>query len=84
MSTYLVAIIVSEFECRQNKLKTFEVCSRPNAYEQTLYSFEVGQELLSKFDNLLKLPYLKVSGIGKMTLAALPDFNAGAMENWGS
>lgn len=82
MSTYLVAFIVSEFECRRNK--TFEVCSRPNAFEQTLYSFDVGQELLSKFEDLLKLPYLKVSGIGKMTLAALPDFNAGAMENWGS
>lgn len=82
MSTYLVAFIVSEFKCRENNDKTFQVCARPNAYNQTKYSFDVGQLLLSQLEKLFDYPY-KNHGIGKLTMAAIPDFNAGAMENWG-
>lgn len=83
MSTYLVAFIVSEFECHQNDDKTFEVCSRPDVLDQTLYSFNVGQEFLQMYDNLFKLPYSNTSKIGKMTLAAIPEYVGGGMENWG-
>lgn len=82
MSTYLVAFIVSELECRRNDDKTFEVCSRPDVFDRTLYSFDVGQKFLQAYDNLFKLPYLKVSKIGKMTMAAIPN-SYSAMENWG-
>lgn len=81
MSTYLVAFIVSEFKCRENSKKTFGVCSRPNAYEQTEYSFDVGQKILAKFDKLFGYKYN--THIGKMHMVAIPDFDAGAMENWG-
>lgn len=57
MSTYLVAFIVSEFKCRDNDKKTFSVCSRPNAIDQTKYSFEVGQKTLNKFDELFDYKY---------------------------
>lgn len=83
MSTYLVDFIVSEFKCRQNDDKTFEVCSRPDALDQTLYSFSVGQKFLHAYDNLLNLPYLNVSNIEKLTLAAKPRHDYGTSEGWG-
>lgn len=81
MSTYLLAFIVSKFKCRSNADNTFNVCSRPNAFNQTMYSFNVGQRLLNNFDDVFDYKY--ASHMKKMTMAALPDFNAGAMENWG-
>lgn len=83
MSTYLVAFIISEFKCRENENKTFSVCSRPNAFDQTKYSFDVGQPLLANFDKLFEYGYSSVPEMKKMTMVALPDFAAGAMENWG-
>lgn len=81
MSTYLVAFVVSEFKCRENGDKNFTVCSRPPAYDQTEYSLDVGQKTLAKFDELFDYPYNKQ--MKKMHMIALPDFAAGAMENWG-
>ncbi|XP_055325495.1 uncharacterized protein LOC129579438 [Sitodiplosis mosellana] len=81
MSSYLVAFIVSEFQCRENDAKTFAVCSRPNAISQTEYSFDMGQKQLNKFDELFDYKYN--THISKMAMAAIPDFSAGAMENWG-
>lgn len=81
MSTYLVAFIVSEFKCRENGDKNFTVCSRPPAYDQTEYSLEVGQKTLAKFDEVFDYPYNKQ--MKKMHMIAVPDFAAGAMENWG-
>lgn len=70
MSTYLVAFIISEFECRENDDGTFGVCSRPNAINQTKYSFKVGQKILKKFDDLFGEPYY--NNIGVMHMAAIP------------
>lgn len=76
-----MAFIVSEFQCRENKGKTFAVCSRPNAINQTEYSFDFGQQSLAKFDELFDYKYN--THMTKMAMAAIPDFSAGAMENWG-
>lgn len=81
MSTYLLAFIVSKFECRSNANNTFSVCSRPNAFNQTKYSFDVGQPLLNNFDEIFDYKYS--THMKKIAMAALPDFSAGAMENWG-
>lgn len=83
MSTYLLAFIVSEFAIRENAPKTFNVYSRPKAFAQTEYSFNVGQQILAKLDGLFDYKYYSVPEITKMSMAALPDFDAGAMENWG-
>lgn len=82
MSTYLVAFVVSEFKCRENDKKDFIVCARPPAYEQTEYSFDVGQKTLAKLDELFDYKYSK--HMSKMHMMAIPDFAAGAMENWGN
>lgn len=81
MSSYLVAFIVSEFDCRETKNSDFGVCSRPNAYGQTEYSFHEGQKILAAYDKLFDYKYS--TQMKKMTMAAIPDFAAGAMENWG-
>lgn len=83
MSTYLVAFIVSEFDIRQNVQKTFGILSRPDATSQTAYALDIGPKMLAKFDEWTDYPYSSVPEMTKMHMAALPDFNAGAMENWG-
>lgn len=77
----MVAFIVSEFHCRENADKTFAVCARPNAFDQTEYSFDVGQKILKKFDE--RFGYEYKNHMNKMAMVAIPDFEAGAMENWG-
>lgn len=77
MSTYLVAFIVSEFQCRENDGKSFGVCSRPNAFNQTEYSFDVGQKTLAKFDEIFDYKYSK--HMSKLQMIAIPDFMSGAM-----
>lgn len=82
MSTYLVALVVSEFECRENDGKTFSVRSRSNAFEQNQYSFDLGQKMLAKFDELFNYKYN--SYMPQMTIVAMTDQSLpGGMENWG-
>lgn len=83
MSTYLLAFIVSEFTVRESADKKFAVLARPEAYAQTEYALRIGQDLLAKLDAWTAYGYFSVPGVDKMHLAALPDFSAGAMENWG-
>lgn len=83
MSTYLVAFIVSEFRVRENSAQTFGIIARPDAYAQTVYAFDIGQMLLTRLDQWTAYAHNEVPAIEKMHMAALPDFSAGAMENWG-
>lgn len=80
MSTYILAFIVSEFNDRSDG--QFGVLARPEYYSQTEYSYDVGKRLLSALDTYFGIPYYTM-GNEKMHLAAIPDFSAGAMENWG-
>ncbi|XP_061386748.1 membrane alanyl aminopeptidase [Musca vetustissima] len=80
MPTYILAFIVSEFNERFNG--EFGVIARPEFYHQTEYAFDVGQLTLKAFDDYFDLPYYSL-GNDKMHMAAIPDFSAGAMENWG-
>ncbi|KAG7211600.1 hypothetical protein KM043_010856 [Ampulex compressa] len=77
MSTYLVAFIVSEFD--HLKSDEFKVWARANAVDQAQYALSIGtrglDHLSSFFDQEYQLP--------KMDMVAVPDFAAGAMENWG-
>lgn len=83
MSTYLVAFIVSEFQMRSNANDSFRVIARPDAFEQTIYAHEVGAKLLEQMETYLNYSYSNMTAMTKMDMAALPDFSAGAMENWG-
>ncbi|XP_064552682.1 membrane alanyl aminopeptidase [Drosophila montana] len=80
MSTYLLAFIISEFTVRKDD--QFGVLARPEFYAQTQYSFNVGRLILEEMGKYLNLSYYTL-GNDKMDMAAIPDFSAGAMENWG-
>ncbi|XP_068631132.1 membrane alanyl aminopeptidase-like [Battus philenor] len=88
MSTYLLALIVAEYsslEVFENGNLTYEVIARPNAIDnnQGVYAFEVGQQLLAEMNNHTAMTFTSMHPYLKMTQAAIPDFSAGAMENWG-
>uniref|UniRef100_A0A4W6ELN7 Aminopeptidase n=1 Tax=Lates calcarifer TaxID=8187 RepID=A0A4W6ELN7_LATCA len=80
MSTYLVAYIVSDFlsvsKTTQHGISVYAV---PEKINQTAYALDAAVKLLDFYDNYYDIPYQ----LPKHDLAAIPDFQAGAMENWG-
>lgn len=89
MSTYLLAIIVAEYDSldvyNQNNQLVYEVIARPEAIGngQGQYALEVGQELLATMSAHTGYDFYAIDPNIKMTQASIPDFSAGAMENWG-
>jgi puromycin-sensitive aminopeptidase len=82
MSTYLLAIMVGEFECveAQSEGTQVRVWTTPGKKEQGRYALDVSCRLLSFYNNYFGIPY----PLPKLDLIAIPDFAAGAMENWGA
>ena len=83
MSTYLVAFVVSKFkfveaEKRSNGVR-FRIWSQPSSVDQTEYAKEMGPRMLEFFENYFNVPF----PLPKQDMIAIPDFGAGAMENWG-
>ncbi|XP_063609327.1 LOW QUALITY PROTEIN: aminopeptidase N-like [Penaeus indicus] len=81
MSTYLVAFVVSDFVQVNTTVNdvVLRVWARREAIDQAEYAMEVGPKILSFFEEYFDLPF----PLPKMDMVALPDFSAGAMENWG-
>lgn len=77
MSTYLVAFVISDFT--PVKVNNFKVWAKPNAADQTKYALKIGMRGLEYLSKRFKQNYQ----ISKMDMVAVPDFSAGAMENWG-
>ncbi|KAL4706796.1 hypothetical protein ACJJTC_018177 [Scirpophaga incertulas] len=92
MSTYLIAIVVAEYDS-EVKVETangtndvvYEVIGRPDVIKtgQQTFSFDVGQRALNKLINYTGIDYYSFQKSMKLTHAAIPDFDKGAMENWG-
>ncbi|XP_061528117.1 endoplasmic reticulum aminopeptidase 1b [Phycodurus eques] len=82
MSTYLVAFIVSDFLSVSKmtkhgvKISVYAVAEKIN---QTDFALDTAVKLLDFYDTYFNIPY----PLPKQDLAAIPDFQAGAMENWG-
>uniref|UniRef100_A0A182K989 Aminopeptidase n=1 Tax=Anopheles christyi TaxID=43041 RepID=A0A182K989_9DIPT len=81
MSTYLLAFIVAPYELSTNDV--IGVLARPEALNQTAYSVQEGLKLLKALGDWVDYPFNNVTEISRMYMAAVPDFAAGAMENWG-
>ncbi|XP_063230526.1 uncharacterized protein LOC134535382 [Bacillus rossius redtenbacheri] len=79
MSTYLVAFVVSDFVERSNAAGNVSVWQRADAARQAQYAVNVTQPIVSAMERLVGHDYQ----LGKLDQAAIPDFSAGAMENWG-
>ncbi|VDN05394.1 unnamed protein product [Thelazia callipaeda] len=82
MSSYLLAIAVTDFEHLEAKTKRgiqFRIWSRREALNQTKYALELGVKSIEFFENYYGIPF----PLRKQDMIAVPDFAAGAMENWG-
>lgn len=82
MSTYLLAFVVAPFVYMENPEFNYRVFARSEAYETLNYSFAIGPPILQSLERFTNISYLS-TGIGKLDQVAIPDFSAGAMENWG-
>lgn len=82
MSTYLVAFIVSDFKSISavtNRGIKISVYTVPHKIEQATYALNAAVKLLDFYEEYFRIPY----PLPKQDLAAIPDFQSGAMENWG-
>lgn len=77
MSTYLVAFVVSDFQHLSDG--TFAVWARDQALNQARYALDIGPRILRHFEDFFSIKF----PLPKIDMVALPDFAAGAMENWG-
>ncbi|BFF91418.1 aminopeptidase N [Drosophila madeirensis] len=81
MSTYLLAFIIAEYTARGN-VSDFAVLTRPEFYDHTEFSFQVGQRVLSAYDELFQQSYASL-GNDILQYATSPRFPHNGMENWG-
>jgi aminopeptidase N/puromycin-sensitive aminopeptidase len=82
MSTYLLAFLVGDFKCTAGDEDSvaIRVCSTPDKVGLTSYAVDVAKYVLHYYNNYFGIPY----PLKKLDLIALPDFEAGAMENFGA
>ncbi len=81
MSTYLLAFQVGDWACETGGADgiPIRVCSTPDKVNLTGYALHAAEHLLHYYDTYFGVKY----ALPKLDLIAIPDFSAGAMENWG-
>ena len=83
MSTYLLAFVIGDLsyiEQTGDNGTLMRVFTTRGREEQGRYALEASIRLLEFFNNYFGIPY----PLPKMDHIAIPDFAAGAMENWGA
>ncbi|MBU6447820.1 M1 family metallopeptidase, partial [Patescibacteria group bacterium] len=83
MSTYLLAFIVGKFDYIEGKSKrgvVVRVFATPGKIQQAKFALEVAKKSLDFYENYFAIKY----PLPVLDLIAIPDFSAGAMENWGA
>ena len=81
MSTYLVAFLVGDFKCTEGKSDGVPIrgCATPDKVEMTQFAVKSAEYVLHYYDTYFGIKY----PMPKLDMIALPDFEAGAMENFG-
>ncbi|CAG8673014.1 3737_t:CDS:10, partial [Ambispora leptoticha] len=88
MSTYLMAFIVGDLayiekytsgEYNDKKPVLVRFYATKGSEKQGEFALDVATKALDYFARVFKIPY----PLPKLDMAAIPDFEAGAMENWG-
>ena len=82
MSTYLLAFVIGELEHISNNNKTkisISIYGVPNNKNKMSFALDVGERALKWFNKWFDIEY----PLNKLDFVAIPDFSAGAMENWG-
>lgn len=83
MSTYLVALCVGEFKASKEEVvngKKIRVWAVDGKEHLTDYALKTAAKLLPYYEKYFGVDY----PFEKLDLIAIPDFAAGAMENWGA
>jgi len=77
MSTYLVAFFVGEFYAIKNR--NIGIYTHKRYVKHAQYIADESPKLLKAMEEFTGVDYT----LPKLDLIAIPDFAAGAMENWG-
>ncbi len=82
MSTYLAAMLVGDFVCRDGASDgiAIRICSTPDKLGLTAFALEAAEQQLAFYNKYFGIKY----PFGKLDIIAVPDFSAGAMENAGA
>ncbi len=82
MSTYLVAFLVGDFVCTKGESDGVPIraCSTPDKLALTPYAVKAAEFVLHYYDTYFGIKY----PMPKLDMIAIPDFEAGAMENFGA
>jgi aminopeptidase N/puromycin-sensitive aminopeptidase len=82
MSTYLVAFLVGDFQCTGARVDDVDirVCATPDKVALTPFALDVAKFALHYYDDYFGIHY----PLKKLDLVGGPDFEAGAMENFGA
>ena len=82
MSSYLVAFLVGDFQCTKGESDGVAIrsCATPDKVALTPYGLDVAKYVLHYYNTYFGIPY----PLKKLDLIAIPDFEAGAMENFGA
>ncbi|XP_041956437.1 endoplasmic reticulum aminopeptidase 2 [Alosa sapidissima] len=82
MSSYLVAFIVCDFKSVTQRTSSgveVSIYAVPDKWHQTHYALEAAVRILEFYEKYFNIYY----PLPKLDLIAIPDFQSGAMENWG-
>lgn len=87
MSTYLVAVVLTEFSSVETSYKSIDghsveirLWTQRSKLDQLHFAQHLVPRALAKIESYLKVPY----SLPKLDLVAVPGFDNGkAMENWG-
>lgn len=81
MSTYLVAFQVGDFQCTKGEADGVPIraCATPDQVKQTKFAVEAAEHFLHYYNNYFGIKY----PMQKLDMVGIPDFEAGAMENFG-
>ena len=83
MSTYLLVFIIGNLTSIEERAAggtTVGVWTTPGKEDQASFALDTSVKLLSYFNEYFGIPY----PLPKLDHIAIPDFAAGAMENWGA
>jgi tricorn protease interacting factor F2/3 len=82
MSTYLLYLGVGKFEEIKGKLGKTDiiVATMPGKVSKGKFALEVAKKSIDFYQTYFGIPYM----LPKVHLIAVPEFAAGAMENWGA
>ena len=82
VSTYLIYLGVGEFEYLTGKVGKIliRVITTKGNKSKGKFSLDLGKKLLTSYEKYFGIKY----PLPKLDLIAVPDFAAGAMENWGA